>query len=221
MDDEKRSRFRWRMAVLAGLGTVALVAALGRQPAAAKIDLPALHKDLRAKLDPAFPGRGTTDYPGNTVDDVPKGYAMILMAELAGNRPSATSISALAKASGKFLIERADERKDGFPGWGVPLAWDPYGDGSTNPAHTKYSISIGIVTPYWIGSQPIPRPPRRASSNWCASRSCHTCATARCRHRACCPIRSRPSTGLTTRSTRPPISPARSSDTPRSKPIRR
>lgn len=157
MDDEKRSRFRWRMAVLAGLGTVALVAALGRQPAAAKIDLPALHKDLRAKLDPAFPGRGTTDYPGNTVDDVPKGYAMILMAELAGNRPSATSISALAKASGKFLIERADERKDGFPGWGVPLAWDPYGDGSTNPAHTKYSISIGIVIDAlldWIAADP-------------------------------------------------------------------
>jgi hypothetical protein len=101
MDDEKHSRFRWR-AALTGLATVALVAAKASpshtQPLPPPaIDLPELHKDLRGKLDPAFPGRGITDYPGNTVDDVPKGYAMILMAELAGNRPGATGVSAIAE----------------------------------------------------------------------------------------------------------------------------
>ncbi len=39
----------------------------------------------------------------------------------------------------------------------MPLAWDPYGDGSINPAHTKYSISTGIVIDAlldWITADP-------------------------------------------------------------------
>lgn len=162
MSKLKYTRLNCGRVALAGLAATAL-ATIPLPPSYAQpsplpeIDLPALHQDLRGKLDPVFPGRGTTDYPGNTVDDVPKGYAMILMAELVGGRPGATGASALARAAGKFLIEHADERKDGFPGWGVPLAWDPYGDGSINPAHTKYSISTGIVIDAlldWIAVDP-------------------------------------------------------------------
>jgi hypothetical protein len=104
-----------------------------------------LQRELRSRFDPNFPGRGITDYPGNTSDDVPKAYAMILKAELLAPRQDQSGLSVLAKASARFLMDHSDERKDGFPGWGVPIAWDPYGDGSINPAHTKYTISTAIV----------------------------------------------------------------------------
>lgn len=80
---------------------------------------------------------------------------MILKAEILTSRTG--GISSLARSAGKFLIDHADERKDGFPGWGVPLAWDPYGDGSINPAHTKYSVSTGIVIDAlldWVATDP-------------------------------------------------------------------
>lgn len=118
-------------------------------------DVATLHQSLQSRLDPAFPGRGTTDYPGNTSDDVPKGYAMILKAELLAMRGG--DVSFLGRSAGNFLLDHSDERKDGFPGWGVPLAWDPYGDGSTNPAHTKYTISTAIVIDSlldWIEQDP-------------------------------------------------------------------
>jgi hypothetical protein len=114
-----------------------------REPAAASPDVATLYQALQARLDPAFPGRGITDYPGNTSDDVPKGYAMILKAELLAMRGK--KVSDVARNAARFLLEHSDERKDGFPGWGVPLAWDPYGDGSINQAHTKYTISTAIV----------------------------------------------------------------------------
>jgi hypothetical protein len=120
-----------------------------------------LHRELRGRFDPAFPGRGITDYPGHTVDDVPKGYAKILKAELLASRSSQDDghrrVSDLAAACARFLLGHSDERKDGFPGWGVPIAWDPYGDGSINPAHTKYTISSAIVIDAlldWIETDP-------------------------------------------------------------------
>lgn len=134
-------------------GCIALLALAGaaagiwayRQWAGGSPDLAALRDSLRARLDPKFPGRGVTDYPGNTSDDVSKAYAMVLKAETEWARRTGRPVSELAVASGMFLLEHSDERRDGFPGWGVPIAWDPYGDGSVNPAHTKYTISTGIA----------------------------------------------------------------------------
>lgn len=126
--------------LLGGLGAYYYYALRSRGP-----NVSALRKDLLEQFDVKFPGRGGTDYPGNTVEDVPKAYAMILKAELLPAVTGAGGISARARNAGKFLLEHSDERKDGFPGWGVPVAWDPYGDGSTNPAHTKYTISTAIV----------------------------------------------------------------------------
>ena len=116
-----------------------------RRPSNSFIDVAGLQFDLRSKLDPQFPGRGVTDYPGNTIKDVPKGYAMILKAELLAPKSTTATISNIASAAARFLIEHSDERMDGFPGWGVPVAWDPYSDGSVNPANTKYTISTAIV----------------------------------------------------------------------------
>ncbi|MGE0516308.1 MAG: hypothetical protein AB7E81_03530 [Hyphomicrobiaceae bacterium] len=119
------------------------------------IDLLPLYNELRTSFDPRRPGRGIADYPGNMIADVPKAYAMILKAELLfkGDQVGPS----LIEPAGSFLISHADERHDGFPGWGVPIAWDAYGDGSINPAHTKYAISTAIVVDAlldWIDVDP-------------------------------------------------------------------
>ncbi len=133
------------LGLLAASATLSLAGAWWWRDRAA--DPSKIRSNLVAQLDPSFPGRGTTDYPGNTIDDVPKGYAMILKAELlAGFRAGQSGqLSPEGRAAAKFLMAHADERNDGFPGWGVPIAWDPYGDGTINPAHTKYTISTAIV----------------------------------------------------------------------------
>lgn len=55
---------------------------LSREPAAASPAIAARYQALQARLALAFPGCGLTDHLGHTSDDVPKGYAMILKAEL-------------------------------------------------------------------------------------------------------------------------------------------
>ena len=101
---------------------------------------------VQGRIDVAHPGRGVTDYPGNTVEDVPKSYAMVLLAELQRKRHRGTDgFRNLEAAAGQWLLDHADENRDGVVGWGVPVAWDAYGDNSINPAHTEYSISTGIA----------------------------------------------------------------------------
>lgn len=101
---------------------------------------------LQLRIDPQHPGRGVTDYPGNKVEDVPKSYAMVLLAELSRKRHAGTAnFLDLELEAAKWLMEHADENRDGVIGWGVPVAWDAYGDGSVNPVSTEYSISTAIV----------------------------------------------------------------------------
>lgn len=115
-------------------------------PEAVEAELRRLGADLHERVNPEHPGRGTTDYPGNTAEDVPKSYAMVLLAELdrqdAGLKPESRSMAA---AAGRWLLDHSDENGDGVIGWGVPVAWDAYGDGSINPSNTEYTISTAIV----------------------------------------------------------------------------
>lgn len=102
--------------------------------------------ELHARLDPKYPGYGIADYPGNGKVHVPKSYAKVLLAEVErkrnGYRPDLPDLS---NAAGHWLLAHSDEDKDGVAGWGVPVAWDAYGDKSENPANTVYTISVAIV----------------------------------------------------------------------------
>lgn len=101
---------------------------------------------LYSRFDPLFPGRGTTDYPGHTIDDIPKAYAMILLAELDRHKiPEVAEWADLGVTAGFWLLKNADINKNKIFGWGVPVAWDAYGDGSENPANTEYTISTAIA----------------------------------------------------------------------------
>jgi hypothetical protein len=44
-----------------------------------------------------------------------------------------------------WLVDNKDIDNDGIIGWGVPYAWDAFGDGSENPAHTEYTITTALV----------------------------------------------------------------------------
>lgn len=108
--------------------------------------------NVMANMDPKSPGRGLADYPSNEPADVPKSYAMILLGAQAEARSNNQNrINELGVAAGNWLMENADANRDGLVGWGVPIAWDAYGDGSTNPANTEYSISTAIVVDALLG----------------------------------------------------------------------
>ncbi len=73
-------------------------------------------------------------------------YALILSAE---SRRWAAMHSADARvrlrACLQRLLEARDLDGDGKPGWGLPFAWDAFGDGSTNPVDHPYTISTAQV----------------------------------------------------------------------------
>ncbi|MBK7551996.1 MAG: hypothetical protein IPI61_10175 [Syntrophaceae bacterium] len=101
-----------------------------------------------ARTDPRLPSRqGASGLPRQPVADIPKSYAMVLAAEL--NRLRAGALPegdrALIRTAGQWLLDHCDEDGDGIVGWGLPFAWDAYGDGTTNPADTEYTITTGIV----------------------------------------------------------------------------
>jgi hypothetical protein len=101
---------------------------------------------LYNEIDPDAPGFGVTDYPGNLNADIPKSYAMVLLAEVERTQNGLNpDLKSLANVAGEWLLENLDSNKDGVVGWGVPIAWDAYGDGSVNPADTEYTISTAIV----------------------------------------------------------------------------
>jgi hypothetical protein len=108
-------------------------------------DAAAAYERLRARLDPLNPGRGIADYPGQPVADIPKGYAMVVLAELQRRKSRGDHPLDLARVAGNWLLDHSDENRNGLVGWGVPVAWDAYGDGSVNPADTEYTISTAIA----------------------------------------------------------------------------
>lgn len=104
----------------------------------------------------SHPGRGPTDFGSNTPADVPTAYAMVLLAEVErGRLLKPGEVPEPGPVAGTWLLEHADENRDGVIGWGLPIAWDAYGDGSINPADTEYAISTGIVVHgllHWLGA---------------------------------------------------------------------
>jgi len=105
-----------------------------------------LAAEVASALPAGRPGHGITDYPGHAEGDVPKAYAMVLLAEVERHPPGAPGDAlALARTAGRWLLENADTNGDGVTGWGLPVAWDAYDDGTTNPPHTEYTISTALV----------------------------------------------------------------------------
>jgi hypothetical protein len=73
-------------------------------------------------------------------------YAQVLSSESFHykNSPNIESRQRITKAV-SWLLENADLDGDGKPGWGLPFAWDAFGDGSINPVNQPYTIDTAIV----------------------------------------------------------------------------
>ncbi|MET0526017.1 MAG: hypothetical protein ABWZ91_14525 [Nocardioides sp.] len=117
-----------------------------REPTESTTKSADLLDDVHARLDREHPGRGVIDYPATGEHDMPKSYAMILMAELERDRHGIRpDLPSLVRPAGEWLLANADRERNGAIGWGLPVAWDAAGDGSENPADTVYSISTAIA----------------------------------------------------------------------------
>ncbi|MHC1784659.1 MAG: hypothetical protein AB9891_18235 [Anaerolineaceae bacterium] len=78
--------------------------------------------------------------------DIPKSYAMFLSAELfQASSLNPKSDFTLARNAGYWLLENLISDTWGNKGWGHPVAWDAYGDGTINPENTIYTITDAIV----------------------------------------------------------------------------
>lgn len=105
-----------------------------------------LYDKLLLALDEEFPGKGNIDYGGGVIGDIPKSYAMVLSAEIMRSKfYNDTVLSTRGVNAANWLLANADIDGDGIFGWGVPVAWDAFGDDSENPENTEYTITNGIV----------------------------------------------------------------------------
>lgn len=104
------------------------------------------YSELKKSLDLHRPGYGKSDYGDYETVDIPKAYAMLLSAELMKYRSSNGNYNlSVGLNSGNWLLNNSDLNGDGVLGWGVPVAWDAFGDNSINPENTEYTIATGIV----------------------------------------------------------------------------
>jgi hypothetical protein len=84
-----------------------------------------LPEALTSAADPVF---------GEDEHEYAMTYALLLSAAVVvGDR-------ATAQTAGDWLV--ADRQSTG---WGTPWAWDPFGDGTTNPANTSYAITTALA----------------------------------------------------------------------------
>lgn len=130
-----------------------LIAACSKSPPINKsVDGNQLMSQVLESIDFDHPGRGLADYPSDDLVDVPKSYALILLGSIdEAKSKKIKSINDLGFKAGEWLMENSDVNQNGIIGWGVPVAWDAYGDGSINPENTEYSISTAIVVDALLG----------------------------------------------------------------------
>lgn len=103
------------------------------------------YQSLLSKHEPSCQGYGPDPY-GNGERHQPMTYGLVLSAEtthfLGDPTPGGR---ARIRSATRWLVDNADLDRDGLPGWGLPDAWDAFGDGSTNPSNHPYTITTAIV----------------------------------------------------------------------------
>ncbi len=123
------------------------------------------YNNLKASLDYDKPGYGKSDYGEYDIAHIPKAYAMFLSAELMKYFQSDRKYDiSMALNAGKWLLNNADLNKNGIYGWGVPIAWDAFGDDSVNEKNSEYTIATGIVINSlldWIELSPDTAPKKK------------------------------------------------------------
>lgn len=86
----------------------------------------------------------TADYEGFITAHIPKATAALLMAEVHCLAVNSKHDRSQMDRLGEQLLAWPDDYPSERYGWGLPFAWDAFGDGSTNPANTVYAISTAL-----------------------------------------------------------------------------
>lgn len=82
------------------------------------------------------------DFDGSSTQ--PMTVALLLRAQMVVGQKEQQSWDR-ARASVDWLIAHCDDDHAGEPGWGLPDAWDAFGDGKVNPANQPYRITTALV----------------------------------------------------------------------------
>ncbi|NES18708.1 MAG: hypothetical protein F6K41_07195 [Symploca sp. SIO3E6] len=97
-------------------------------------------------LDMSYPGYGIDTAFTKDKLHYPMAYALVASAEshryLISQDRTALKNAVLAA---KWLIENKNLSDSKDVGWGLPFAWDAFGDGSINSANTIYTITTALV----------------------------------------------------------------------------
>jgi len=75
----------------------------------------------------------------------PMAYALYAWAQaIHAKKTNSAHARSNAEIAARWLINHSDLNGDSTVGWGLPFAWDAFGDGSTNPANTVYGITTAL-----------------------------------------------------------------------------
>ncbi len=105
-----------------------------------------LYLETLALFDERRPGFGLDTGVSDTPHEYPMAYALYASAEarrFLTTRDPAAFENAIRAA--EWLIDHRDLAGNGDVGWGLPWPWDAFGDGTTNPPHTVYTITTALV----------------------------------------------------------------------------
>ena len=81
-----------------------------------------------------------------TLEEQPMTYGLVLSAESLHFRATHSDESRRRiRQAVRWLLDNQDLHHDGKPGWGLPQAWDAFGDGTTNSINQPYTITTAIV----------------------------------------------------------------------------
>jgi len=122
-------------------------------------------KQEKARLYEALLSKFPMDHQGLGLDaaqkpgltEQPMTYALVLSSEAIHNRsnPNAESKLRIEKAL-DWLITNQDLNHDGIPGWGLPLPWDAFSDGTINGPNHPYTITTSIVLNSFLDVLDVP-----------------------------------------------------------------
>jgi hypothetical protein len=91
-------------------------------------------------------GYGTDPLSPDIPLHFPMAYGLIASAEARRYLDSGDSTAlSLAVANADWLVANRDRDQNERVGWGLPVDWDAFNDGTVNPAHTEYGITTALV----------------------------------------------------------------------------
>lgn len=133
-----RSLFPFFLALLILGPSCARDSARNRQPSLAYLQL--LEKfppdDQGLSKEPTFPD----------IQEQPLTYALLLTAESLRYKASPTEEGRTrVRNATEWLVSNQSLSDDGKPGWGLPDAWDAFGDGTVNPPNQSYTFTTAMV----------------------------------------------------------------------------